>query len=151
MKIKKQNYLSLNHSLVCKKFSGDLVFVNYMSVGGRPAAVYKARSPDIAKGHKDYMILMSITDPDTMVQKTYVSGLTTEEIESRKNHKGVLCVECDIVLVSLANHDYLTCECPNQTMMDGGQEGYHRWGGMSMDKIKSVVVDLLSDNVTIKT
>ena len=43
----------------------------------------------------------------------------------------VKCLMCRRVLVSFDRHDYKTCGCPNQTMVDGGED-YLRCGGKSM-------------------
>jgi hypothetical protein len=45
------------------------------------------------------------------------------------------CVECNTVLESKHVHHYVTCRCPNKTMLDGGLE-YVRYGGVDMDKIE---------------
>jgi hypothetical protein len=47
----------------------------------------------------------------------------------------VQCLECKAVLVSNYTHDYKTCGCPNQTMVDGGKD-YLRYGGVSMSKVR---------------
>lgn len=40
---------------------------------------------------------------------------------------GVECVECKKRMFSFHVHDYKTCGCPNDTMVDGGRE-YLRYG-----------------------
>lgn len=52
----------------------------------------------------------------------------------------VICLECGTILVSLSGHDYRSCGCPNQTMIDGGAS-YQRCGGISLHKVKSGVWD----------
>ena len=47
----------------------------------------------------------------------------------------VQCLECGKILVSFDRHDYKTCGCPNNTMIDGGCD-YLRYGGKDMDKIR---------------
>lgn len=46
----------------------------------------------------------------------------------------VICLECGEVLTSYHVHDYKTCGCKNETMIDGGLE-YQRYGGVDMTKI----------------
>ena len=46
----------------------------------------------------------------------------------------VQCKECGVILESTYRHDYKTCKCPNQTMVDGGYD-YLRYGGKDMDKV----------------
>lgn len=46
----------------------------------------------------------------------------------------VICLECGTILVSLYTHDYKTCGCPNEAMVDGGYD-YRRCGAMSISKI----------------
>ena len=54
-------------------------------------------------------------------------------------YNAVKCLECDTELVSYHRHDYNTCECPNETMVDGGLS-YERFGGKDMDKVKPMHV-----------
>lgn len=46
----------------------------------------------------------------------------------------VKCLECGVVLESRYRHDYKTCKCPNETMVDGG-EAYLRYGGKDLKKV----------------
>ena len=43
----------------------------------------------------------------------------------------VHCDICDTYLISNYQHDFKTCGCYNQTMVDGGRE-YLRYGGKDM-------------------
>lgn len=54
-------------------------------------------------------------------------------------YNSVLCLGCGAVLVSYHRHDYKTCECDNQTMVDGGTS-YLRYGGKDMTKVVSTPV-----------
>lgn len=45
------------------------------------------------------------------------------------------CLQCKTFLVSFSRHDYKTCQCPNQTMIDGGHD-YLRYGGKDIKKIQ---------------
>lgn len=47
----------------------------------------------------------------------------------------VRCKACGEELISFHRHDYKTCSCPQQTMVDGGTS-YARWGGMNMHDIE---------------
>jgi len=51
-------------------------------------------------------------------------------------YNSVKCLECNKVLVSRHVHDYVTCGCPNDAMVDGGND-YGRYGAMDMDKIET--------------
>lgn len=51
----------------------------------------------------------------------------------------ITCLECNTVLVSEHRHDYKTCSCPNETMIDGGHE-YVRYGGKDLSKIETFTV-----------
>ena len=44
------------------------------------------------------------------------------------------CKKCGDVLVSIHRHDYVTCGCDNQTMLDGGT-AYQRYGGVDLDLV----------------
>lgn len=54
----------------------------------------------------------------------------------------VKCLECGVVLSSEHRHDYKTCKCPNQTMVDGGND-YLRYGGKDLNKVE-IVEDVIS-------
>lgn len=49
-------------------------------------------------------------------------------------HRGVQCPKCKKRMFSYSVHDYRTCGCPNDTMIDGGKS-YLRYGGMIMPKV----------------
>ena len=49
-------------------------------------------------------------------------------------YNAVTCVECLDTIVSYHRHDYKTCRCPNEAMVDGGTD-YARYGAMDMKKI----------------
>ena len=50
-------------------------------------------------------------------------------------YNAIKCLECGETIVSRSRHDYVTCECPNEAMVDGGNE-YERYGAIDMDKIE---------------
>ena len=49
----------------------------------------------------------------------------------------VRCLECGEVLESKNRHHMSMCNCPNETMTDGGND-YQRWGGKDFDKIENL-------------
>ena len=49
----------------------------------------------------------------------------------------VRCLVCNEVLVSKSQHNYVQCNCENQTMTDGGNL-YQRCGGKDLDKIENL-------------
>ena len=49
----------------------------------------------------------------------------------------VRCLVCNEVLVSKSQHNYVQCNCENQTMTDGGKL-YQRFGGKDLDKIENL-------------
>lgn len=49
----------------------------------------------------------------------------------------VRCKGCDTVIESRHRHDYRTCGCPNQTMVDGGL-AYQRCGGKDLGLIEDL-------------
>ena len=49
----------------------------------------------------------------------------------------VKCLRCSKVLVSTHRHDYKTCGCPNETMIDGGL-AYNRFGGVDLALIENL-------------
>jgi hypothetical protein len=55
----------------------------------------------------------------------------------RLTRNAVRCRLCDAVLESKHRHDYRTCDCPNQTMVDGGL-AYQRWGGVNPGLVENL-------------
>ena len=49
-------------------------------------------------------------------------------------YNAVTCTECLKTIVSRTRHDYVTCECPNDAMVDGGLD-YIRYGAKDMKKV----------------
>lgn len=47
---------------------------------------------------------------------------------------GVKCPKCSKRMFSFFTHDYKTCGCPNNTMVDGGMS-YLRYGGEVIPKL----------------
>ena len=65
-------------------------------------------------------------------------------------YNSVKCLECNEVLVSRHRHDYVTCSCPNNAMVDGGND-YGRYGAMDMDKIETHYVYADDDFEIVRT
>jgi hypothetical protein len=63
-----------------------------------------------------------------------------KNIEFKYAHEGVVCLCCGRVLISYFTHDYKTCPCDQQTMVDGGQLGYVRYGGKDLSLIRHVLI-----------
>ena len=57
----------------------------------------------------------------------------------------VQCRECGEVLTSHHRHDYKTCSCTNETMVDGGTD-YQRYGGLNFDLVDTSSTIYLSDD-----
>lgn len=57
----------------------------------------------------------------------------------------VQCKSCGEVLTSYYRHDYKTCGCENETMVDGGNE-YQRYGGKDLDLVDRSSTVYLSDD-----
>jgi hypothetical protein len=49
-------------------------------------------------------------------------------------YNAVTCLDCLETIVSYHRHDYKTCQCSNQAMVDGGFD-YVRYGAMHMNKV----------------
>ena len=57
----------------------------------------------------------------------------------------VQCKSCGEVLTSYNRHDYKTCGCENETMVDGGND-YQRYGGKDLSLVDSSSTIYLSDD-----
>jgi hypothetical protein len=55
-------------------------------------------------------------------------------------HDGIVCLCCGRVMISYHRHDYKTCSCNQETMIDGGQCDYIQYGGKYMDLIRQVQI-----------
>ena len=55
----------------------------------------------------------------------------------------IQCRECGEVLTSYHRHDYKTCGCTNETMVDGGND-YQRYGGLNLDLVDTSLTIYLS-------
>lgn len=151
VKIKVQNYVGLDHDKVSKNFSGDLTYIGDSVVKGNagfvPAAVYKAANPDREKGHKDFMLIASLFDPNKMKTTLVVTG--REELDLHKEFDGVLCTKCNTALYSLTRHNFHDCGCDNRTFVDGGLD-YMCFGATNMDAVKIVKINILKGTVKIQ-
>lgn len=58
-------------------------------------------------------------------------------MSERLTRNAVRCRGCDTVIESTHRHDYRTCGCPNQTMVDGGL-AYRRCGGVDLSLIEDL-------------
>ena len=69
-----------------------------------------------------------------------MEGLTHENIIKKYMrqivYNAIKCLECGETIVSYSRHDYNTCGCPNDAMVDGGND-YERYGAMDIDKIEA--------------
>lgn len=54
---------------------------------------------------------------------------------------GVKCLMCGYEIYSRARHDFHYCKCGN-VYIDGGQDGYMRYGAIFFDKAQSVDKEL---------
>lgn len=57
----------------------------------------------------------------------------------------VQCKNCNEVLTSYNVHDYKTCSCENETMIDGGTS-YQRYGGKDLSLVDRSSTIYLSDD-----
>ena len=57
----------------------------------------------------------------------------------------VQCKSCGEVLTSYNRHDYKTCGCENETMVDGGTD-YQRYGGLNLDLVDTSLTVYLSED-----
>lgn len=143
MKIKKVNWYGLNHKRVIRRFKTDLTYCNDFCVNDeyKPVAVFYDKNPDRSKGHKDY-ILLHVSKPNLIIR-----GMDKEEIEKFRYQTAIHCKECDTVLYSANRHHFNSCECPNQTSIDGGKD-YAKCSAKDFSKTRYVTIDLLTDNLT---
>lgn len=61
----------------------------------------------------------------------------TPEVSEQIVYNAVKCLVCNEVLVSRSVHDYKTCECTNEAMVDGGND-YARYGAVDINLIDKI-------------
>lgn len=66
---------------------------------------------------------------------------TQKEYPRQIVYNAVQCLACGALLESCYRHDYKTCGCPNQAMVDGGLD-YVRMGGANLKLVRSIPVFL---------
>lgn len=66
----------------------------------------------------------------------YIFPLEFREVKREMVYNEVTCLECKESLVSHTRHDYKTCKCPNEAMVDGGTI-YGRYGAKDLNKIET--------------
>lgn len=122
MEIEPINYYGFDHKAVNKHFTGGLTFIDTISIGGTPIAIYKVKNPDKKKGHKKYMGLFK--NAGVM----YATGYTPDKLKEYASRTIVQCLDCDKIIQSVGRHNYVECGCPSGAMIDGG-DVYTRLGG----------------------
>lgn len=142
MKLKEVAWYGLDPEKVKKEFPNDPTFLRDFEVRGNVWSVFYVKNPNVELGHKNYLML----GKDPMTRQWFVSGCTVEQMDKERFQSAVLCTQCDTILYSIARHHYHTCDCPNQTMVDGGKD-YLRYGGMNMSKIMLVNLDLVTGEI----
>ena len=71
---------------------------------------------------------------DTIDFNSYAKSV--QEIPERQLiYNSVTCLDCGETLVSNYTHDYKTCNCSQQTMVDGGLS-YAKFGGKDLNRVQ---------------
>lgn len=140
--IKKVKWYGFDHKKVAKRFEGQLTFCNEFCVKGEyhPVAVYKAKSPDIKKGHKKYVLLQK------QDEQLLIRGMSSKEMAKERHQKAIVCLSCNTLLYSINRHHYHGCECSNDTTVDGGKD-YLKYSGKNLNLIESVMFDLITNRI----
>lgn len=71
------------------------------------------------------------------------------EITEQIVYNGVVCLNCGEKLESRHRHDYVTCGCGNEAMVDGGHE-YARYGAVDMKKIIKITYTMSDPHIVIR-
>lgn len=141
-KIKRDSWYGFDDKKVAELLEGGLTFCAEFCVQGEyePVAVYRAKTPNRAKGHKKYVLL----------QKTgkggLVRGMTPYQMKKERYQSAVLCEACNTIVYSIMRHHMNCCGCPNDAFADGGKD-YLRAGAKNLDKIKYVKLDLITGKI----
>lgn len=142
MRLLKPNWFGLDHEAVRTQFEGDLQFCNEFCVNGEysPSAVYVAKNPNKAKGHKKYALLSKAHG------QWYIRGMSPQKMTQFRYQEAIHCLDCDDVIYSVNRHDMRACGC-GKVFIDGGKD-YTKINFKSGATFKQVVIDLITDAVT---
>ena len=90
----------------------------------------------IAKKIRDFMTKEGLWEIPTAPQKVHHEPRDPEVYEHIV-YNAVKCHECGQIIESHHTHDYKTCGCDNEAMVDGGI-AYARYGAKDMTKITKI-------------
>lgn len=147
MSIKQVNYYGLNHEAVNKQFEGELTYCNTFCVKDEyaPVAVYKAKKPNTAKGHKKYMLLQVSRGGGGVVR-----GMSAKEMKEWRYQAALHCLTCDMIIYSVNRHHMCCCDCnadsDTSITIDGGKD-YTKVSYASKALFKHVTLDLIANKV----
>lgn len=140
--VKEIVWYGFDHARVKQKYEGEPEFIREFSIGGPTWAVYRVAKPNRKKNHKDFMMLRRIP-----FGGGEVSGLDKLQMNKYRYQTALLCKECNQIVYSVNRHDCHTCECPNQTEVDGGK-AYLHYSSNNNKKVEIVTLDLLTGKLT---
>lgn len=141
-KLKQVSWYGFDHKKVAERFEGDLSFCAEFCVNGeyQPVAVYKARKPNKAKGHKKFMLLQM------QGEQGLVRGMTEREMKKWRYQEAVHCLNCNTVLYSINRHHFHGCGCDKEVHIDGGKD-YTKLGFKEDSVYKLVTLDLITGKI----
>lgn len=145
MKLKDRNYLGFNHPKVEEKYNVKYVCelpIKFKTDRGEvqiACAVYK--NFEKKEGYKDYMIMFFHGN------NYMISGRSEKDLFSQWLVHGIHCKSCGEVIISMERHDYVTCDCENHAMIDGGGQPYWRYGAKDMNQIEMVTVNMRNGSI----
>lgn len=109
------NIYGFDHKAVARKF-GECEYVATFDFGGyKPAAFYRAKSPDKSLGHKKYFMLFRIED------RLMISGMTPQKIAKYRYRDAIKCLTCGDIVFSSFRHHSNACMCKSVSI-DGGMD-----------------------------
>jgi hypothetical protein len=142
-KLKKVDWYGFHHHKVSTRFEGQLSFCAEFCVNGeyKPVAVYKAKKPNKAKGHKKYLLLQLTADDVALVR-----GMSAKQMIKWRYQEAIHCLNCNTILYSINRHHYHGCGCEKEVTIDGGKD-YTKIGYKEDSKYKIVTLDLLTGKI----
>lgn len=145
MKFTKVNWYGFNHEGVCARYNVTR-FVNSFCVYGEysPVAVYYSAQPDRSLGHKDYLLLQLIRDPESGREYGMVRGMDEVEMVNYRFQDAIWCSQCDEVVFSVMRHDDRKCSC-GAVSIDGGADYVRVTDSEGVGTI--VTLDFVTDSI----
>lgn len=140
-KLKIDSYYGLKHEKIERKYNA--VFCSEFCVYGeyQPVLVFKAKNPDVSKGHKKYIFFNYLPESEVLI----IRGMTPYEMKKWRYQDAAICLNCNSLIYSIMRHHEQSCEC-GSISIDGGKD-YTKISYTKLGDLLQVRIDLITGKV----